>query len=254
MKMKKDIKRCLYPCCGFDFEAPLKLPFIKEWIYVDDKGLDTEESKIAFKKASEDYGFNFVGDNPLPLICTMKFIKDDVTLYFIYNTIFPDNLYLNRLLLKTGYIYISGHVPSFDIGLVTPNLHTLFLNTPSIPDCCGKSKDIITYLYENYYEGLKYVNVSENTIFESEDDLIYCDNLLDCQYQRIKQGTTKDEVSYLPNHNVRKEGWSNILVDTFSGWDGNGSHVKHHTRRRPKSRRSKKKKSRRSKKKLSRRI
>lgn len=243
--MKKEIiKRCLYPCCGFDFEATIKLPFIKEWIYVDDS--NTEESKIAFREASEEYGFNFQNDNPLPLCTTMTFKKDDVTLYFIYNTIFPKNLFLDRLLLNTNYIYISGHVPSFDIGSLMPRLHTLFLNTPSIPDCRGE--DIITYLYKNYYEGLRYVNV-EKTIFGNENDLIYCDNLLDCQYQRLKQGTSKDDLSFLPKHKVRKDTWLNVLSDTFSAWDGS----KHHTPRRPKSRRSKMKKSRRSKRKSPRR-
>lgn len=121
-------QRCLYPNSGLDFKATLKLPFIKEWIYVDKR-----DDKIKVEEAAEEYGFKFLSDHTQ--LSTIKFKKGDVTLYFVYNTILPalDNPFLKNLLCNTGYIF-SQNVPNFNISEVTPKIHTLFIDNPLLPE------------------------------------------------------------------------------------------------------------------------
>lgn len=125
---KQDKQRCLYPNSGLDFKATLKLPFIKEWIYVDKR-----DDIIKLKEAAEEYGFKFVTDDTYTSV--VKFTKGDVTLYFFYNTILLelDNTLLKNQLYNTGYIF-SQNVPNFNIREVTPNIHTLFIDNPSLPE------------------------------------------------------------------------------------------------------------------------
>jgi hypothetical protein len=127
-KMNKIKQRCLYPNSGLDFKATLKVPFIKEWIYVDKR-----DDKIKVEEAAKEYGFEFVTDDTYT--STVLFTKGDITLYFVYNTILPasNNTRLKNLLYNTGYIF-SQNVPNFNISEVTPKIHTLFIDNPLLPE------------------------------------------------------------------------------------------------------------------------
>lgn len=160
-------QRCLYVGAAYDFESATRLPFIKEWIFIDtlpdteggeeisvsiqddsderydDKLEELLRSDIVMrrefyfkytKETGKKYGFNFVSDDPLASL--MTFTKEDVTVYLFYNTYFPrtKNPALERLLPGTDSIYIQGFDPTYNIEL-TPNLNTVFFSqsTQMIP-------------------------------------------------------------------------------------------------------------------------
>lgn len=219
-------QRCLYVGAGADFESATRLPFIKEWILIDtlpdtegggeilfslsddderDELLRTDivmRREWYFKEAKETgkkYGFDFVSDDPLSSL--MTFTKEDVTVFLFYNTFFPStkNPALERLLPGTDSIYIQGFNPTYNIEL-TPNLNTVFLShsTSMLPRFEKNPPDIITFLYKNYVEGLKYAFVEEKT-YKDPKDLTYCCNALDCHHKNMTTKKGKDYLKYLYN-------------------------------------------------------
>lgn len=229
-------QRCLYVGSADDFESATRLPFIKEWIFIDtlpdteggeeisvniqddrderydDKFEELLRSDIVmrrefyFKQAKETgkkYGFNFVSDDPLASL--MTFTKEDVTVYLFYNTYFPrtKNPALERLLPGTDSIYIQGFNPTYNIEL-TPNLNTVFFShlTQMIPLSFTETPDIVTFLYLNYVEGLKYAVVEKKT-YKDPKDLTYCFNALDCHHKYMTSKSGKDYLKYLYNRNPR---------------------------------------------------
>jgi hypothetical protein len=208
-----------------------RLPFIKEWILIDtlpdtEGGreieldmLDDEEELLRtdivmrrewyFKMAKENgrkYGFNFVGDEPLASL--MTFTKGDVTVYYFYNTFFPStkNPALERLLPDTDSIYMQGFTPTYNIEL-TPNLNTVFLSysTSMLPERFNREiPDIITFLYLNYVEGLKYALVEEK-IYKDPKDLTYCCNALDCHHKRMLTRSSKENLKHIYKVDPRDE-------------------------------------------------
>ena len=218
-------KCCLYIGASNDLEPTLKLQFIKEWIYVDTFP-DTEgesreilyipqdiinsddENKyktdinfrrnhfldISLKKHFSDSGFEFVKENADDKFMVFLRKKDNVTLNYFYNNIYPKtkNLVLDKLLQNTDSIYIQGYAPLIDI-MALPKINTLFLGDDAwlLPDD-REDNNIINFLYRNYVEGLKYVLVDR--IFKTVEDLFYSKNLLDAHHKSL---TSDKHVQYL---------------------------------------------------------
>jgi len=216
---------CLYIGASNDLEPTLKLQFIKEWIYVDtfpdtegesreilyipqDINPDDENKyktdidfrrnhffDISLKKHFSDSGFEFVKENADDKFMVFLRKKDNVTLNYFYNNIYPKttNLVLeDKLLQKTDSIYIQGYVPLIDI-MALPKINTLFLgdDVRLLPDDL-EDNNIINFLYRNYVEGLKYVLVDR--IFKTVEDLFYSKNLLDAHHKSL---TTDEHVKYV---------------------------------------------------------
>lgn len=207
---------CLYIGSHSDLTPRERLPFIQEWIYVEslpntegdlDEILltlsdDDNENELllrdtklrnnyllsGFKSHFEKGGFVLHDDCTADNLIIFK--KDNITLNFFYNTIFPTtkNSKLEEMIIRTNSIYVSGYNPSFDINIL-PNLETLFLsdNTNLLPT---DNNDIISFLYNNYVPKLKYVLVDRLFC----DELIYCKNILECHHKSLE---TKQYIEYM---------------------------------------------------------
>lgn len=215
-------KRCLYIGSQSDLKPIERLPFIQEWIYVEslpntegdldeifltlseddnENELLINDTKLrnnymlsVFKNDFEKGGFvlydDLISDN------LMIFKKNEITLYFFYNTIYPTtkNSKLEELIIGTDSIYVSGYNPVVAIKSI-PKLETLFVGdaTNLLP---SSDDDIITFLYNNYVPKLKYVLVDR--IFT--DELIYCKNILDCHHKSLESDEYISYMNYIKNN------------------------------------------------------
>lgn len=209
-------KSCLYIGSYSDLKSVERLPFIQEWIFVEslpntegdleeilltlsrddnenelllqDKTFRNKYMLSRFRTDFEREGFLLFED--LHEDNLMIFKKNQTTLYFFYNTVFPTtkNSKLEEMFPKVDSIYVSGFNPIVNLTDL-PKLDTLFVSdsTSLLPT---DNNDIITFLYNNYVPKLKYVLVDR--IFS--DELIYCKNLLDCHHKSLE---SESYISYM---------------------------------------------------------
>lgn len=216
---KDDDGSCLYIGSQDDLEPTERLPFIKTWIYVDSmpksegyddrihfEVSDDEEDPIRWKE-DIDYRqqqvlkkwkitFQKFGDLVSDSENLMVFRNGERTLYFFYNSLYPTvhSTEMFRTVCENAkYLYMQRFTPGYKI-LTLPNLKTLLIGDDIYLLPRKDSKDVITFLYKNFVEDIKYVYVGRT--IEKVDDLLYYRNLLDVHHHCLKAADTSADTSF----------------------------------------------------------
>lgn len=227
----KSVDTCVYFGSQNDVYPLLQMPSIKNWIYVESLPAtegDSEEIELEFEGAPSDFftnpqsRFDFILND-----WTQTFAKASYhleahdtehnllvykafrgkTLYFFYNTIFPEtqNPLLYELLAQTNAIYFSGFIPD-QVILKYVEYPLLFLISSNVAiGCENGSQDVFQFLYNNYVKDISYIYIDSVKSYEFEDwkqvqkdvrgtHFIPVSNLLEAHYAGLESPYTRDYI------------------------------------------------------------